>query len=89
MIKKVTFLLLFVCSTFIYAQQTYYNDVNLNVTGTTLKDELATKIISTHTQFLFYDQILGASKITDVNPNNSQPSFINLWVLKMVSGCRM
>ena len=72
MIKKITFLLFFVCSTFIYAQQTYYNDVNLNLTGITLKEELATKIISTHTQFLFYDQVWGASKATDVNPNNNQ-----------------
>jgi len=72
MIKKITFLLLFVCSTYMYAQQTYYNDVNLNLTGITLKEELATKIISTHTQFLFYDQVWGASKATDVNPNNNQ-----------------
>ncbi|MGY8911037.1 MAG: endonuclease, partial [Flavobacteriales bacterium] len=72
MIKKITFLLLFVCSTCMYAQQTYYNDVNLNLTGITLKEELATKIISTHTQFLFYDQVWGASKATDVNPNNNQ-----------------
>ncbi len=72
MIKKITFLLVFVCSTCMYAQQTYYNDVNLNLTGITLKEELATKIISTHTQFLFYDQVWGASKATDVNPNNNQ-----------------
>jgi endonuclease I/chitodextrinase len=57
---------------YIYGQQTYYNDVNLNLTGITLKEELATKIISTHTQFLFYDQVWAASKATDVNPNNSQ-----------------
>ncbi|MBU3012195.1 endonuclease [Polaribacter vadi] len=53
------------------SQENYYNDVNLNVTGLTLKEELATKIISTHTQFLFYDQVWDASKATDVNPNNS------------------
>lgn len=55
-----------------YGQESYYNDVNLNVTGLTLKEELATKIISTHTQFLFYDQIWDASKATDVNPENNQ-----------------
>ena len=53
------------------AQESYYNDVNINLTGVTLKEELATKIISTHTQFLFYDQVWDASKATDVNPNNS------------------
>jgi len=55
-----------------YGQESYYSDVNLNVTGVTLKEELATKIISTHSQFLFYDQVWGASKATDVNPNNNQ-----------------
>lgn len=72
MIKRITLLLFLVCSMYIYGQQTYYNDVNLNLTGITLKEELATKIISTHTQFLFYDQVWAASKATDVNPNNSQ-----------------
>ncbi|WP_155810492.1 endonuclease [Polaribacter sp. Hel_I_88] len=72
MIKKNILLLCILSSTFSFAQQTYYNDVNLNLTGLTLKEELATKIISTHSQFLFYDQIWGASKITDVNPSNNQ-----------------
>lgn len=50
---------------------TYYNDVNLNLTGTALKNELATKIINTHTNNLSYSEIWDASKITDVNPLNS------------------
>jgi len=33
----------------IFAQQAYYNDVDLTLTGVALKQELATKIISTHT----------------------------------------
>lgn len=72
MIKKITLSILLISSVTIFSQQTYYNDVNLNLTGTTLKEELATKIISTHTRFLFYDQIWDASKATDVNPNNNQ-----------------
>ena len=72
MYKKITFLFAFAFVTICYSQQAYYNDVNLNLTGLTLKEELATKIISTHTQFLFYDQIWDASKATDVNPNNPQ-----------------
>ena len=72
MIKKITLFILLISSVTIFSQQTYYNDVNLNLTGTTLKEELATKIISTHTRFLFYDQIWDASKATDVNPNNNQ-----------------
>ncbi|PQJ78676.1 endonuclease [Polaribacter porphyrae] len=72
MYKKITLLFtLLSCITF-FGQESYYNDVNLNLTGLTLKEELAKKIISTHTQFLFYDQIWDASKITDVNPNNNQ-----------------
>ncbi len=72
MIKKITLFILLISSVTTFSQQTYYNDVNLNLTGTTLKEELATKIISTHTRFLFYDQIWDTSKATDVNPNNNQ-----------------
>ena len=72
MIKKITLFILLISSVTIFSQKTYYNDVNLNLTGLTLKEELATKIISTHTRFLFYDQIWDASKATDVNPNNNQ-----------------
>lgn len=54
------------------AQQSYYNDVNLNLTGLTLKDNLATKIATTHTNPLLYTpDIWNASKITDVNPSNA------------------
>ena len=72
MIKKITLIFAFVSFSICYGQQSYYNDVDLNLTGLTLKEELATKIISTHTQFLFYDQIWDASKATDVNPANPQ-----------------
>ena len=72
MFKKTILPLLLFLSSFLYAQEPYYNDVNLNLTGLTLKEELATKIISTHTYFLFYDQVWDASKITDVNPANNQ-----------------
>jgi endonuclease I len=50
----------------------YYNDVNLNLSGTALRDELAAKIISTHTNALSYTPgIWEACKATDVDPNNS------------------
>ena len=49
----------------------YYNDVNLSLTGTDLKNELATKIINTHTNSLSYSNIWDASQITDVNPLNT------------------
>jgi endonuclease I/chitodextrinase len=67
---RFSFLLFLLFFVQFYAQQGYYNDVNLNLTGLTLKEALAVKIINTHTRTLFYDQIWNASKATDVNPNN-------------------
>lgn len=71
--KSFAFRLFFLfATTFAFGQESYYSDVNLNLTGISLKEELAIKIINTHTQFLFYDQVWDASKSTDVNPTNSQ-----------------
>ncbi|MEO9569559.1 MAG: endonuclease [Polaribacter sp.] len=72
MMKRLcTFWAILCFTTISFAQQNYYNDVNLNLTGIDLKDALATKIINTHTRFLTYDQVWYASKATDVNPLNS------------------
>ena len=72
MYKKIILFFALTFATVCYSQEAYYNDVNLNLTGVSLKEALATKIISTHTQFLFYDQVWDASKATDINPNNNQ-----------------
>ena len=49
----------------------YYNDVNLNLTGSSLKDELATKVISTHNNFLSYTPgVWNALKQTDLDPTD-------------------
>lgn len=53
------------------AQQSYYNDVNLTLTGIQLRDELATKVINTHSNSLSYSEIWTATMITDVDPNNA------------------
>ena len=81
MIKKTAlFLIVLFVSYNLLSQENYYNDVNLNLTGITLKEELATKIINTHTRFLFYDQIWNASKVTDVNQEDtSQVLLIYGW----------
>ncbi|MFY7669919.1 endonuclease [Tenacibaculum sp. MEBiC06402] len=73
MMKKLLFTLVSCLTIFsAYSQETYYNDVNLNLTGVALKDVLATKIINTHTNALDYTPgIWNASKVTDVNPENS------------------
>ena len=70
--KKITIVFALLYAIICNSQQNYYSDVNLSLTGLTLKEALATKITSTHSQFLFYDQIWDASKVTDVNPNNNQ-----------------
>ena len=70
--KKLALFLLLSCYSFILiAQQAYYDDVNLNLTGIALRDALATKIINTHSNNLSYDHIWSASMITDVNPTNA------------------
>jgi endonuclease I len=65
-------IIFFVISNKCFAQiPTYYNDVNLSLNGIALKDELATKIITTHSNTLSYSEILDAIKITDVNPTDN------------------
>ncbi len=68
--KKIYFLALIVTINIgVYAQQSYYDDVNLTLTGLALKNELATKVTTTHTNVLSYGW--DATKATDLNPNNS------------------
>ncbi len=51
---------------------TYYNDVNLDLVGAALRNELANKIKNTHTTFLSYTPgVWNALKQTDLNPTNS------------------
>jgi len=77
--KKITLLGVLFIPLFLVAQiPSYYNDVNLSLTGTALKDELATKIINTHTLFLSYSQVWDASKITDLDPNDATQSNVIL-----------
>lgn len=54
-----------------FSQESYYNDVDLTLTGLTLKNALKEKIVNTHTNFLQYTpDVWIASKITDANPEN-------------------
>lgn len=70
--KKITLFLALLPFTFLWSQQAYYNDVNLNKTGQALKSELATKITTTHVNKLSYTPgIWEACKITDANPTNT------------------
>ena len=70
--KLALFCVLTIFTITINGQQDYYNDVTLTAEGVTLKNNLATKIISTHTNLLTYTpDVWDASKATDVNPTNS------------------
>ena len=69
--KKLLLLSLFLTFA-IAAQEPYYNDVDLTAEGLVLKENLASKTISAHTNFLSYTPgVWESSKITDVNPENS------------------
>ena len=48
----------------------YYNDVNLQLTGLDLKNELSQKISSTHTNTLTYSQVWDVLKSSDLDPLN-------------------
>ena len=77
--KKITLLGILLIPFFLVAQiPSYYNDVNLSLTGIALKNELATKIINTHTRFLSYSEIWDASKVTDLDPNDATQSKVIL-----------
>lgn len=69
--KQILFLLLSFYSFILVAQQSYYDDVNLNLTGLSLRNALATKIINTHTNELTYSQVWDASMVTDLDPTDN------------------
>ncbi len=69
--NKIIFILYLISSTTIIAQEAYYNDVNLTLTGIPLKNALATKIISTHTNNLSYNEAREALKIIDLEPGQN------------------
>ncbi len=62
----------------VFAQvPSYYNNVNVDATGTTLKNALTSKISSTHTTNLSYTPgVWNALKQTDLDPNNSANVFL-------------
>ena len=75
MIKKLTLLILISSFSVSFSQESYYNDVDLTLYGTQLKEALATKITASHTRVLEYTSerpdVWDATKATDENPNNT------------------
>ena len=73
MIRRLLSFTLFLFTTLLFAQiPNYYNDVNLNETGTALKDELADKITTTQTTVLSYTPgVWEALQQADLDPNDA------------------
>ncbi len=71
--KLLPFYALLLTSIAVFSQiPSYYNNMNLNQTGTSLKDALATKIITTHTTNLTYTPgVWDALKQTDLDLTNN------------------
>lgn len=67
--KKLLILIFITSYSVSFSQETYYNDVDLTLYGTQLKDALAAKIIATHTRVLEYTSsgpdVWDATKVTD------------------------
>ncbi|MCG1036975.1 endonuclease [Polaribacter sargassicola] len=71
--KNLLFLSLFLTTIISFAQEQYYNGVDLTKEGLALKEELATKTINAHINFLSYTPgVWEALKVTDLNPENNQ-----------------
>jgi len=68
--KKITLLLITFCVQSILAQQAYYNDVNLTLTGQDLYFELQTKIDNASSTFTYGD-VRDTVKITDEDEANT------------------
>ncbi|MDX6747203.1 endonuclease [Polaribacter sp. PL03] len=81
MIKKLLFLIALTACTLTFSQaESYYNDVNLELSGADLKNALALKITSTHTNKLEYTPgVWEASKITDKDLDASKVVLIYGW----------
>jgi endonuclease I len=67
--KKITLLLFILIVQNVFAQQPYYNDVDLTLTGQDLYIELQSKIAITNSTFTYGD-VRDTMKITDENPDN-------------------
>ena len=73
--KKLLLLLFIISFSVSFSQEAYYNDVDKTLTGLALKDELAAKIITTHTNPLPYTSgspdVWDATRATDENKSNT------------------
>lgn len=71
--KKIYILLLLLTVSIGYSQagapaSPYYNGFNWTLTGTPLKNALATRLTTKHTNFLTYSEVWDATMVTDLDP---------------------
>lgn len=81
--KKITTLFLLLIIAFAFSQNgapanPYYNGFNWTLTGTNLKNALATKITNTHTRQLVYSQTDNALAILDLDPADASQTNVLL-----------
>jgi endonuclease I/chitodextrinase len=80
MMKKLLLLIFITSFSFSFSQEQYYNDVDKTLAGAALKDALAAKIISTHSNMLNYTpDVWEASKITDKDTDPNRVVLIYGW----------
>ena len=80
MMKKLLILIFITSFSVSFSQEQYYNDVDLTLAGAALKDALAAKIISTHSNMLDYNpDVWEASKITDKDTDPNRVVLIYGW----------
>ena len=75
--KTLLWVMLAICSIATGQVPSYYNDVNLTLSGTALQNELAAKVTNTHTNFLTYTPgVWNALQQTDLDPNDASRVFL-------------
>ncbi|SNR58356.1 Por secretion system C-terminal sorting domain-containing protein [Lutibacter agarilyticus] len=74
--KKLLLFIICLTANIGFCQQTYYSDVTLTKTGLDLKNELASKITTTHTYNLSYDEAREALKIVDLVPDSADNVYL-------------
>ena len=81
--KKIYLLMFTLQATYLFAQvgapATYYSGFNWSLTGMAMKNALATKITTTHTNILSYAEAESALKIVDLDPADTTNT--NLFLL--------
>lgn len=69
--KKLTLCCLFLVQFIVAQVPAYYSSIDFSQSGLTLKNQLATLIINTHTTPISYDDVWTVLQVSDLDPTNS------------------